>query len=486
MEECGYMNKRVLLGIAVCAGGIGFGCFKAGAETGTEHPWGIGGTIGWRDLEGEETLQDSGNISAHVSYDWSERWTIEGVLQIYPSLKGNTRTDWTTGKVINRLEEKTGGPGTGDENTWAAGVSLEGLFHLTRWKRVDPYFVAGVGLMLYGAPFVGSDGHYDYITDKYIQDGGTRVDPTLNAGLGIMYHFNDSWAVRADVRTYAKGVSELQANSLFNFGIEYTIGAGYPFDPALGGVVDSDGDGLTDAEEATYGTDPQNPDTDGDGLNDYDEVKVYMTDPRNTDSDYDLLKDGEEVHHYRTNPMIADTDKGGVSDGHEVLEDGTDPKNPADDLLLYSLEMEFDTDKADIKPQYFAQLDVIGKVMTRHPGSTAVIEGHADKRRASKASYNQELSLRRAKAVLAYLSGKWKVGSDRLKAKGFGFSRPVAPNDPINGNSKNRRVDIYINGAKDEVAAPAGENPAGKAPASSESSVKERAPGADAVGPDIK
>lgn len=275
------MMKRVLLSVAFgLLGGLWFGSLQSIAETGTEHPWGVGGTFGWRDLEGEETLQDSGNISAHVSYDYSERWTIEGVMQIYPSLKGNTRTDWTTGKVINRLEEKTGGPGPGDRDTWAAGVSLEGLYHLTRWKRVDPYFVAGAGLMFYGAPFVGSDAGYDYLTDTYSKGSGSSVDLTLNAGLGVMYHFNDSWAVRADARTYAKGVSELQANSLFNVGIEYTIGAGYPVDPSLSGLIDSDGEGLTDSEEAKAGTDPQNPDTDGDGLNDYDEVKNCGTDPR--------------------------------------------------------------------------------------------------------------------------------------------------------------------------------------------------------------
>ena len=36
--------------------------------------------------------------------------------------------------------------------------------------------------------------------------------------------------------------------------------------------LDDDNDGLTDADEATYGTDPLNPDTDGDGVSDADEV----------------------------------------------------------------------------------------------------------------------------------------------------------------------------------------------------------------------
>ncbi|MEI6972533.1 MAG: OmpA family protein, partial [bacterium] len=370
----------------------------------------------------------------------------------------------------------TGGFGKGVEDTWSVGLSLECLYHLTRWKRFDPYFVVGAGIMVYGEAVVGSDAGYGYGPDweaRYKSDSGSYVDPTLNAGLGMLYHFNDSWALRADARGYANLISEIDANSLINVGIEYTLGAGYPHDIGItGGLVDSDGDGLTDSEEEKFGTDRQKPDTDDDGLNDYDEVKVYGTDPRNPDSDMDLLKDGEEVHHYKTKPSIADSDKGGVGDGHEVLEDGTDPLNPADDFLLYSLEMEFDTDKTDIKPAYFAQLDVIGKVMVRHPASTCVIEGHADKRRSSVAAYNQKLSERRATAVLSYLNKTWKIGVDRMKAKGYGFSRPVAENNSSSGNAKNRRVDIYVDGAKDEAAAPAAGPEAGAVPESAQSPVK--------------
>ncbi len=60
-------------------------------------------------------------------------------------------------------------------------------------------------------------------------------------------------------------------------------------------AVDSDGDGLTDAEEDALGTDKLAMDTDNDGLNDYEEVKIYHTDPKNPDTDGDGYKDGEEV-----------------------------------------------------------------------------------------------------------------------------------------------------------------------------------------------
>lgn len=58
---------------------------------------------------------------------------------------------------------------------------------------------------------------------------------------------------------------------------------------------DTDGDGLTDAEEATLGTTASSPDTDADGLSDFDEVRIYRSDPKNADTDGDGYKDGEEV-----------------------------------------------------------------------------------------------------------------------------------------------------------------------------------------------
>ncbi|PIQ67431.1 hypothetical protein COY25_01390 [Candidatus Uhrbacteria bacterium CG_4_10_14_0_2_um_filter_41_7] len=66
-------------------------------------------------------------------------------------------------------------------------------------------------------------------------------------------------------------------------------------EPELVEVVDTDGDGLTDTEEAKAGTDPTKPDTDNDQLNDREEVQVYSTDPLDPDTDSDGYLDGLEV-----------------------------------------------------------------------------------------------------------------------------------------------------------------------------------------------
>ncbi len=60
-------------------------------------------------------------------------------------------------------------------------------------------------------------------------------------------------------------------------------------------LVDSDSDGLTDAEEKIAGTNINIIDTDNDGLSDYEEVKIYKTNPLSADTDGDSYLDGAEV-----------------------------------------------------------------------------------------------------------------------------------------------------------------------------------------------
>ena len=60
-------------------------------------------------------------------------------------------------------------------------------------------------------------------------------------------------------------------------------------------ILDSDRDGLTNAEEDKLGTNKYSLDSDEDGLFDKEEIKIYLTDPLNSDSDEDGILDGEEV-----------------------------------------------------------------------------------------------------------------------------------------------------------------------------------------------
>jgi len=158
--------------------------------------------------------------------------------------------------------------------------------------------------------------------------------------------------------------------------------------------------------------------------------------------------------------LNADTDGGKVADGHEVIEDGTNPLDPKDDLMLFRLNIEFDYDKATLRPIYYRDLDVIIKVLQRDPGATARIEGHADRRPRSDRDYNLRLSQRRAEAVLNYLADVGGIDRARLTAVGYGFDRPIAPNDTEENMQRNRRTEIYIRPSTAEPEPPPSTPPA--------------------------
>ena len=87
---------------------------------------------------------------------------------------------------------------------------------------------------------------------------------------------------------------------------------------------DSDGDGLSDVDEATLGTDPYNPDTDGDGIVDGQDEDTWSGLTRNNDRDKDGIPDADEVR-IGTNPDLFDTDGDGAGDFEEWFELCQDP-----------------------------------------------------------------------------------------------------------------------------------------------------------------
>lgn len=118
--------------------------------------------------------------------------------------------------------------------------------------------------------------------------------------------------------------------------------------------ADSDDDGLNDGSEVQGGTSPVNADTDGDGLDDRAELQDQGTDPLDADTDRDNLSDGDEISLHGTNPLLADSDEDGLNDDRE-LQDGTDPNDADsdDDGLSDSAEVfdhltdPLDTDSDD-------------------------------------------------------------------------------------------------------------------------------------------
>jgi OOP family OmpA-OmpF porin len=110
--------------------------------------------------------------------------------------------------------------------------------------------------------------------------------------------------------------------------------------------------------------------------------------------------------------------------------------------LCMSLQMEFDTNKADIKPSYRDEIAKVGDYMKKYTTTTAVIEGHTDD--VGGYEYNMKLSQERAENVVNYLVVNFGIDRSRLSAKGYGYTRRIAYNTTAEGRQKNRRIDAVI------------------------------------------
>jgi len=103
------------------------------------------------------------------------------------------------------------------------------------------------------------------------------------------------------------------------------------------------------------------------------------------------------------------------------------------------LKVEFDFDKATIKPEYYKELIEFGEFIRTYPEHTVNLEGHTDNFGTDK--YNMALSQRRADSVREFLLKRFPtIAPTRLTTVAHGLSKPIATNDTKEGRQKNRRV----------------------------------------------
>ena len=100
---------------------------------------------------------------------------------------------------------------------------------------------------------------------------------------------------------------------------------------------------------------------------------------------------------------------------------------------------DFDSDK--LRPESTADLQEAVRLLRQYPSLRVEIQGHTDS--TGPADYNLHLSQRRAEAVKRYLVAHG-ISPDRLIAKGYGETQPVAPNDTEENRQKNRRVEFKV------------------------------------------
>jgi outer membrane protein OmpA-like peptidoglycan-associated protein len=101
----------------------------------------------------------------------------------------------------------------------------------------------------------------------------------------------------------------------------------------------------------------------------------------------------------------------------------------------------FDSGKFDLKTESTPELEKLTKLLKLNPTIAVEISGHTDD--VGKDAENMVLSKNRAKSVFDYLSLNG-VNPTRLKAVGYGETKPSLPNNSNENRTKNRRIEVKI------------------------------------------
>jgi len=136
-------------------------------------------------------------------------------------------------------------------------------------------------------------------------------------------------------------------------------------------------------------------------------------------------------------PAIAPADNTAAENAPK----GKLPEAPAAMTEMQFEAIQFDFSKAEINDANYPELAKVAAYLKENPKAVIRIAGHTDA--VGSDAFNNRLSMRRAKAVLKYLTQQGAPKSC-LKAKGYGETKPKADNETDDGRASNRRVEFVI------------------------------------------
>lgn len=318
-------------------------------------------------------------------------------------------------------------------------------------------FVSGAGL-IYGLPDIGG-----------LRQTQLHAEMQLSTPTEAPFTFDQAaalktpWEVLGGIRTKIFG----------NWGVELDVGRGLGLQSGYGREAlrvlfairydrqfsDRDHDGIPDDEDQCP-DDPEDkdgfqdedgcpdPDNDGDGVPDVQDACPMVPGPKEFDGCPDTDKDDipDNVDKCPEQPGPAENEGCPVEGPLVEIES---------DRIRLNANIMFETASDRIQTQSYPLLDEVYVVLSKNPDiGPVIVEGHTDNR--GSRPYNIDLSQRRSKSVLEYLVRKG-IERKRMSAKGFGFDKPVAPNDTVLGRAKNRRVEFRL--VQDSAETPAKPKP---------------------------
>ena len=145
-------------------------------------------------------------------------------------------------------------------------------------------------------------------------------------------------------------------------------------------------------------------------------------------------------------PVLLDSDNDGIVDEHDRC-----PESPMidkvdqfgctifiEDEVSIKLLVQFDNNKAIIKPQYHKEISAMANFLQANPDTSIIIEGHASS--PGSETHNKKLSQQRADAIVDMLVTEYNISATRLSAKGYGEEQLLRLLDDEISHTQNRRI----------------------------------------------
>lgn len=475
------MYKKKTLNLLITAALLGVAANATAERAGM---WDISPMIGQHDFSGDQDLERGNSLGLWIGHHIDEQWAVEMAYSTLNSESSNTNMDVDGSMLrldalyhinqndaltpylaagLGRIKLEPDGGSSNTESLINVGGGIKYAFNEALSARADLRFIRAddenntalmVGInYLFGAKtapiMMDSDG--DGVLDGQDEcPSTTTMTPVNSQGCpldsdhdGVPDQQDNCPATMANTMVDAKGC---------------TISH------------DRDGDGVLDEQDNCPNTsagvkvDKQGctipMDSDGDGvLDQHDRCNNTPTGAKvdNNGCRLDTDKDGvvDDVDQCPETSMGTMIDSSGCPvdmDGDGVNNEFDQCPNTRSDLTVdevgcpvlksetvtINIEVNFDSGKTVIKPEYHDTISEVADFLTTYPRSKITIEGYTDNRGSEAA--NLTLSQKRATSVRNYLIDQFGIDGDRISAIGYGPANPIADNNTAAGRNKNRRV----------------------------------------------
>ena len=306
-------------------------------------------------------------------------------------------------------------------------IALNGVYEFDKIGSITPLAKAGLG-------YETMSSHHEENYDS----------PFVDAGVGAKIPFTDNLALKLEAVYMVKHNDNRWDNNMAVLaGLNFAFGAkAQKAAPVVAPVVvdgDDDNDGVVNSKDNCLYTPAGTKvdalgcalvlDSDHDGVND--NIDQCPTTPKGTKVDETGCK------------LMLDDDQDGILNSDDIC-----PNTPVGEAVNsdgcpanVNLQINFENNSAQITSESQARIQKYADFLNKYTNYSAKIIGYTDSR--GSATYNKQLSQKRAEAVVADLISKG-VNPEQLSATGMGEENPIADNSTSEGRAQNRRIEAEL------------------------------------------